>query len=190
MIKFEEEARKKALLDVASRMMIAAKTAPKGRGIDNIVVAVIEREEIQKISTKMMELVQRNGAHEAFHRDAENLLASDVAVLIGTKIKSVGIPYCDLCGHKNCDEKDKYPKQPCAFNTGDLGIAVGSAVSIAMDNRVDNRLMFTAGMAARDLRLLGDDVAIVYAIPLSCTSKSPFFDRIWPRNNDAGENKQ
>ena len=187
MIKFEEESRKKALLDVADRMMIAARTAPKGKGIDNIVAAVVGHEEIKKISDKMIELFRDHGAHDAFHRDAENIASSDVLVLIGTKIKPIGIPYCGLCGHKNCAEKDNYPKHPCAFNTGDLGIAVGSAVSIAMDSRVDNRLMFTAGLAARDLKILGDDVAIVYAIPLSCTSKNPFFDRVWPKKNDAGK---
>lgn len=190
MIKFEEETRRRALLDVATRMMIAARTAPKGRGIDNIVMAVVEREEIEKISKKMVELVHEHGAHEAFHRDSENILSSAVLVLIGTKIEPAGLPYCGLCGYKNCEEKNKYPKQPCAFNTGDLGIAVGSAVSVAMDNRVDNRLMFTAGMAARDLKLLGDDVAIVYAIPLSCTSKNPFFDRVWPKNDNTGEGEK
>ena len=66
---------------------------------------------------------------------------------------------------------------PCTFNTGDLGIAIGSAVSVAMDHRVDNRIMYTVGQAAMELRLLGDDVPVIYGIPLSISSKNPFFDR-------------
>ncbi|MCK4639266.1 MAG: ferredoxin domain-containing protein, partial [Bacteroidales bacterium] len=45
------------------------------------------------------------------------------------------------------------------------------------DNRVDNRIMYTAGQAVIELGLLGEDVKIVYVIPLSATSKNPFFDR-------------
>ena len=79
--------------------------------------------------------------------------------------------------YKNCDEKNEHPNQPCAFNTGDLGIAIGSAVSVAMDNRVDNRIMYTVGQAAIEMGILGKDVKIIYGIPLSVSSKNPFFDR-------------
>jgi uncharacterized ferredoxin-like protein len=102
-------------------------------------------------------------------------------LLIGTKIQSLGLAYCGLCGYKNCEEKNRYPNSPCAFNTGDLGIAIGSAVSVAADRRIDNRVMYDAGMAARDLNIFPPDIKIIYAIPLSCTSKNPFFDRVWPK---------
>ena len=82
-----------------------------------------------------------------------------------------------MCGFKNCDEKNKYPSHPCVFNTGDLGIAIGSAVSVAMNHRVDNRIMYTVGQAVIEMGLLGDYVKIVYGIPLSVSSKNPFFDR-------------
>ena len=58
-----------------------------------------------------------------------------------------------------------------------MGIALGSAVSVAMDNRVDNRIFYTAGQAILDLNLMGDKVKVVYAIPLSSGSKNIFFDR-------------
>lgn len=74
-------------------------------------------------------------------------------------------------------KKDKHPENPCAFNTGDLGIALGSAVSVAMDNRIDNRVMYTVGQAVLKMNLLGDDIKIVYGIPLSVSSKNVFFDR-------------
>jgi uncharacterized ferredoxin-like protein len=46
-----------------------------------------------------------------------------------------------------------------------------------MEARVDNRVMFSIGMAARELGLLGPEVRIIYGIPLSVQSKNPFFDR-------------
>ena len=65
----------------------------------------------------------------------------------------------------------------CSFNSGDLGIAVGSAVAMASDFRIDNRIMYTAGKAAIELRMLGDEVKIAYGIPLAAMGKNPFFDR-------------
>ena len=43
--------------------------------------------------------------------------------------------------------------------------------------RVDNRVMFSVGRAARSLGLLGASVTLVLGIPLSVSGKSPFFDR-------------
>ena len=59
----------------------------------------------------------------------------------------------------------------------DLGIAIGSAVSVATDARVDNRVMFSIGRAAMEMKLLGDRVCQMVGIPLSVSGKSPFFDR-------------
>jgi uncharacterized ferredoxin-like protein len=177
----EEQNRSDALLEVGRRMLVAARTAPKAGGIDNLVMAIIGKEEIDLISGKMKELVEKKNAQQSFLRDAENILASDCMVLIGTKIKAFGIQFCGLCGHANCAEKNKFPDQPCAFNSTDLGIAVGSALAVAMDCRVDNRLMYSAGIAANELTYLGEDIGIIYAIPLSCTGKNPFFDRKWPK---------
>jgi uncharacterized ferredoxin-like protein len=46
-----------------------------------------------------------------------------------------------------------------------------------MDNRVDNRIMFTVGKAVLELGLFEPEVRLIYGIPLSATSKNPFFDR-------------
>jgi uncharacterized ferredoxin-like protein len=54
----------------------------------------------------------------------------------------------------------------------DTARAVGSAVSMAVDRRIDNRVFFSAGRAAVNLK-----VRIAYGIPLSVGPKSPFFDR-------------
>lgn len=172
----EENINKETLLAVAKKMCIAARTAPKAKGVDNIIIVIAEQKEIEEISEKMIEIGEKHGV-PSFNRDAKNILDSPAMVLIGTKISSVGLKKCGMCGFKNCDEKNKFPEIPCVFNTGDLGIAIGSAVSVAMDNRVDNRIMYTAGQAVIELGLLGEDVKIVYVIPLSATSKNPFFDR-------------
>jgi uncharacterized ferredoxin-like protein len=178
---FEEQSREESVSDVARKMLVAARTAPKAGGMDNLVMAIAGKEEIVVISQKMKEMVEKNSAGQTFLRDGENILVAENLVLIGTKIKAYGIPICGLCGHANCAEKNKYPDRPCAFNTGDLGIAIGSALATAADCRVDTRVMYSAGMAVRALNLLGDDVRIIYAIPLSCTGKNPFFDRKWPK---------
>jgi uncharacterized ferredoxin-like protein len=57
----------------------------------------------------------------------------------------------------------------------DLGIALGSAVKMASELNVDNRMMYTIGSAAKQLGLLDSDIII--GIPLSATGKSVYFDR-------------
>lgn len=174
---FEEDIRRETLLGIAEKMLIAARTAPKGRGVDNLVISMAEKDIIELIAAKMKEMAQNGVAGNFFIRDANNILLCDALVLIGTSINPLGLKYCGMCGFKDCEEKKMHPDHPCAFNTGDLGIAIGSAVSVAMEARVDNRVMFSVGMAARELKLLGDEVKIVYGIPLSSSGKNPFFDR-------------
>ncbi len=173
---YEEELKKETIREVAKQMMIAARTAPKGRGIDNLSIALLEPEAIEKIA-KCMEEIDAEMDFPAFSRDAKNLRKADACIILGTKIKSVGLKKCGMCGYKNCAEKEKHPNHPCVFNTTDLGVALGSAVSVAMDHRVDNRIFYTAGQAVLDLKLLGEEVKIAYAIPLSASSKNIFFDR-------------
>ena len=174
---FEEEVRQEATTAVAKRMVTAARTAPKAKGKDTMVAAIVDAETRKTIASHMRTMVETSGAGKFFQRDADNLELSDGLVLLGTRIDPMGLHPCGLCGFADCDEKRQHPDHPCSFNTGDLGIAVGSAVSVAMDARVDNRVMFSIGMAVRELNLLGNDVRIVYGIPLSIGSKDPFFDR-------------
>ncbi len=116
MILNERDARHEHILQVARQMMTAARTAPKGKGIDIIEVALITDEEIKQLSV------------------------------------------------------------PCALNSIDVGIAIGSACATAADLRVDTRVMFSAGLAAQRLNWL-KDCKMVMAIPVSASSKNPFFDR-------------
>lgn len=173
----ELDDRKEVLIQLARKMLVAARTAPKARGTDNLEMAILTDNDIRLLALEMRRIGETQ-QNEIFLRDSENVLkGADVVLLIGTKIQALGLKLCGLCGFKDCAEKNQYPDVPCAFNTGDLGIAIGSAVGIAMDNRVDNRIMYTLGYAAKSLGVLGKDVRIVYGIPLSATSKNPFFDR-------------
>ncbi|MDE5658742.1 MAG: ferredoxin domain-containing protein, partial [Muribaculaceae bacterium] len=81
---------------------------------------------------------------------------------------------CGHCGFPTC--ADKPAPAPCAFNSIDVGIAIGSACSLAADCRVDTRTLFSAGMGAMRLNLL-PGCRQVLAIAVSTTSKNPFFDR-------------
>jgi uncharacterized ferredoxin-like protein len=142
------------------------------------VIAVVYGQELELIAQKMESLVKDGRASAFFERDAGNLRASQALVLLGTKVKPMGLKECGLCGFGNCAHKEEHhPEAPCMFNTHDLGIAVGSAVSKAADMRLDNRVMYSVGIAAREMGLLGGDVPIIMGIPLSVSSKSPYFDR-------------
>lgn len=173
----EEDARSDTLLSVATRMAAAARTAPKARGVDHLAIAVLDAGSIADLADRMEAMAAAGEAPSFFVRDAGNLRASGALLLVGTRIRSLGLRQCGLCGFADCTAREETPQHPCAFNTGDLGIAVGSAVSVAADARVDSRVMYSAGKAAVSLGLLGDDIRIAYAIPLSCTGKSPYFDR-------------
>lgn len=163
--------------EAAHRMLTAARTAPKGRGRDTIIVALADEVSMQEIVSHMHRMADEQRAAGFFHRDADSLAASQALVLVATRIEPLRLSPCGLCGFADCNEKDQHPAHPCAFNTGDLGIAIGSAVSTASDCRVDTRIMFSVGMAVRELGLLGADAKIIYGIPVSISGKSPFFDR-------------
>lgn len=164
-----------AALDVAHKMVAAAKTAPKGCGVDKIVAFVLDGEEKKSLSDEMRKLALLPGL-DFCERDANNVDFSTCVVLIGVRNIPLGLESCGFCGFGNCVNSVKSGSL-CAFNSTDLGIAVGSAVSIAADNRIDNRVMFSIGKAAIDLGIMGDDTTLCFGIPLSTYSKSPFFDR-------------
>jgi uncharacterized ferredoxin-like protein len=176
-LKKEETIREEIVLNVAGEMLTAARTAPKAKGIDNQELALVTGSDIEMIAGKMEEMGKRGEGTPNFLRDAANIRNAQAVLLLGTRIRSQGAKFCGRCGFKDCEEKDEHPEFPCTFNPGDLGVAIGSAVSIAMDHRVDNRVMYTVGQAAIELRLLGEDVKIAFGIPLSVSAKSPFFDR-------------
>lgn len=172
MIQNEREIRQEQVLQAARRMMTAARTAPKGKGIDILEMAVVTEEDICRLSDELFQLAAETGL-KFMLRDAENLLSADAVLIIGTMQQVQGLN-CAHCGFDTCMEKPE--AVPCAINSVDLGIAIGSACATAADLRVDTRVMFSAGLAAQRLGLLGE-CKCVMAIPVSASSKNPFFDR-------------
>lgn len=172
MIQNEREIRHELVLQAARRMMTAARTAPKGKGIDIIEIAMVTDGDILRLSDEMIRIAAETG-FKFLLRDAENIKSADAVVIIGTSQKVQGLN-CAHCGFDTCVEKPDLVL--CAINSVDLGIAIGSACATAADLRVDTRVMFSAGLAAQRLGLL-EDCKCVMAIPVSASSKNPFFDR-------------
>jgi len=172
----EDEFRRETIVTLGKQMILTARTAPKGRGTNTLNSALITTSEDIKILRKSMREIAEQYDLAFFKRDADNLNCADAIILLGSKIEPMGLgESCQMCGYANCEKKPK--NTPCVFNTGDLGIAIGSAVSVAAHHHIDNRIMFSLGQAALKLNLLGSETKIAYGIPLSATSKNPFFDR-------------
>ena len=172
MIINERESRHEQVLNVARQMMTAARTAPKGKGVDIIEVALVTDEDIKKLSEQLISLSDEKGM-KFFLRDADNILSAECVLLIGTRELAQGLN-CGHCGFPTCAERST--GVPCVINSVDVGIAIGSACATAADHRVDTRVMFSAGLAAQRLDIL-KGCKQVFAIPVSASSKNPFFDR-------------
>ena len=172
MIINERESRHEQVLNVARQMMTAARTAPKGKGVDIIEGALVTDEDIKKLSEQLISLSKEKGM-KFFLRDADNILSAECVLLIGTRELAQGLN-CGHCGFPTCAERSV--GVPCVINSVDVGIAIGSACATAADHRVDTRVMFSAGLAAQRLDIL-KGCKQVFAIPVSASSKNPFFDR-------------
>jgi len=144
-----KEAENAGLLIIAKLMLVSARTAPKGRGRDSVVTAILTGEKKQELSHTMTE--------KGMKRDALSIDASGPVVLIG-----VNIP-------------DDLPDWESDMKLMDLGIAVGSAVKTAMIHNADNRIMLSAGRIVKALGFMNADH--VLAIPLAVSGKNVFFDR-------------
>lgn len=150
MIMQSDPAESQGLLHVAQLMVVAARTAPKAKGEDNISTAIVTDQDKTKLADAMEALGRT--------RDAQNVRNAGIVVLIGV----------------NCGPASE-AFWPFKAKLVDLGIAVGSAAKIASDLNVDNRIMYSIGVAAKQLRLIDGDE--IQGIPLSVTGKNIFFDR-------------
>ncbi|MCL1828599.1 MAG: DUF2148 domain-containing protein [Oscillospiraceae bacterium] len=173
MICTSDNAEKRAIMISADLMSAAARTAPKACGVDLIETLILDGEEKAGLTAAMRELGA--GKDKFFIRDAGNVDSSGCILLIGAGVAPRGLN-CGLCGAETCASAGKN-KISCALAVNDLGIAVGSAAATAMDRRIDNRVLFTAGMAALKLKLFSDNVKICFGIALSVSGKNIFFDR-------------
>lgn len=176
-----------AVLIVADLMALSARTAPKGKGEDTIEIRVLKKADGKKLSARLAKMGEEMGIG-FFLRDAKNIAAADACVIIGSRGDTVAGINCGGCGFATCVDFAKAKKRSktgrtpydgpnCVIRMADLGIAVGSAVKTAQTHNVDNRIMYSGGVAARNLGLVPPDVTVAYAIPLSASGKNIFFDR-------------
>ena len=82
MIQNEREIRHELVLQAARRMMTAARTAPKGKGIDIIEIAMVTDGDILRLSDEMIQIAAETG-FKFLLRDAENIKSADAVVIIG-----------------------------------------------------------------------------------------------------------
>ena len=175
-----------ALMTVVSLMALSARTAPKAKGVDSIKTRIIPGSELPSLAAKMREIGTARNL-PSFLRDGANVSAAGACLVIGvTGREPLGLN-CQGCGYGSCEEmraavKNMVPRPSpyqgpnCIFKVTDLGIAVGSAVRTAASHTVDNRVMYSVGVAALSLGLL-PDCSVAFGIPMSATGKNIFFDR-------------
>jgi len=175
MIYRDSEIELEAVMSVAQQMCAAARTAPKAKGNDNLSTMIVNGSDIKRVVKMMEEIGERGDKYSFYKLNASCTAKADAIVLIGTQIKSLGLD-CGFCGFETCDELNE-TKSPCAYNTGDLGIAIGSAVALAARSHIDNRIMLSIGYAAMEMGIFDSSIKIAYGIPLSVTGKNIFFGK-------------
>jgi uncharacterized ferredoxin-like protein len=171
---------------VASLMALAARTAPKAKGIDTIGTRIVSGDDLGRLSDAMGEYGKTHNMG-FFIRDSGNVAASDACLIIAARGQVVTGVNCSGCGYPTCkamaaafqeqtDDFSPFRGPNCVLRMADLGIAVGSAVRTAALHNVDNRVMYSAGVGAL---LLGwfPDYTVAYGIPLKASGKNIFFDR-------------
>jgi len=171
---------KNAVNMVGELMAVAATTAPKAGGKDFIEVRLLTDSERITLGNDMIQIGKERETW-GFERDGKNVLDSDAVLLVGLlEHKGAGLN-CGGCGFASCEEFNAkshtgdFAGPNCALRLMDLGIALGSAVKIASELNVDNRIMYRIGVSAQRLGLSKSRIS--HGIPLSATGKSIFFDR-------------
>ena len=122
-----------------------------------------------------MKSISKSENRPSFERDANSIAGCPSIIVVGVRSNPAGLN-CRYCGYGNCENLKKSGGE-CDYNSIDLGIAVSSAVSIASEFHIDNRMMHSIGRACMDLGLFSKSIKQALGVPLSVTGKSPFFDR-------------
>jgi uncharacterized ferredoxin-like protein len=162
--KFDTNWIEEHLSSLVSPLLIAAQTSPKGRGINTLEIVLVNGAEKDALADKMDEISQRISA-PFFSRDAQNIRHCFAVILLSTDHSVRGLN-CGYCGYACCEEKPD--TSPCVFNV---------TVSTAMQLKLDNRILYSAGKAAGELGFFTKNMPIIFAIPLSVSEKNIFFDR-------------
>ena len=155
MIIHSEDAEKDALLHAAKLMVAAARTAPKARGRESIKTMILTGDDKDRLADAMPT------TGRAGQTNPQNVRDAGAVVLIGVDFES--------------DTEEWFGMRAKLI---DLGIALGSAVKLASDLNIDNRIFYSAGRAARQAGIMQADE--VQGIPIAIKGKNIFFDRSRP----------
>ncbi len=176
MVYTSKQAEEAAVLQTANAICAAIRTAPKTKGQDFLETCIVTGDDLERLAVRLEGLGAEFGVGFVL-RDAACVRNSAAVVLAGVQNVRRGLnSLCQYCGHDDCAACSAAGGE-CIYGPMDLGIALGSAVSLAADARVDNRIMFSAGRAAMDLHFLPEGYGCCIAIALSVSGKSPYFDR-------------
>ena len=178
---------KEAAKIVATLMAASARTAPKTKGEDSIKTLILDGDDVEGLAVGMERKAEKVPPHtaEILRINAGSVRVSSCVLLIGVtgEPKRPERPLdCGACGYDNCAGLAKATKRTkdftgpiCIFQAIDLGIALSSVVKMASELNIDNRMMYSIGVAAKEMQLLDADVII--GIPLSVTGKNPYSER-------------
>jgi uncharacterized ferredoxin-like protein len=165
---------------VAGLMALSARTAPKAAGRDFLEIKVATGDQLEAMADACVaHSKERSNAH--WERDGENIRKSDAVLLLALKEAKASGLNCGACGFAKCSELPELRRTAdfegpiCAWRLVDLGIALGSAAKTAGILNADNRIMYRAGVVAKQLKLIEGELVI--GIPISATGKSIYFDR-------------
>ncbi len=170
---------KEIMKQVADLMALSARTAPKAAGRDFISLKVIEGNDLTFLADEMVKYGEKTGKKN-FDRDGKNVRESDALLLISLEAPDTIGLNCGACGNSRCADLEEHEGPEfigpvCAWRLVDFGIAMGSAVKTASILNADNRIMYRAGVVARQLGMI--DGHVVVGIPMSASGKSIYFDR-------------
>jgi uncharacterized ferredoxin-like protein len=171
------------VLETARLMVVAARTAPKSGGVDDIFTAVVVGEEIGLLADDMEKMGAERNVKQ-WTEQAPGVRNSDAIVLIGARGTKRYVTNCGACGYASCTEFEKAEKKrgqdfegpTCLFKALDLGVAVCSAAKVASILNVDNRIYYRIGAAAKRLHYM-PEASVIMGLALSATGKNPYFDR-------------
>ena len=169
-----------------SLMAVSARTAPKGKGKDSLVTRTVHKPDLPLLAREMTRFGEAH-TQSFFIRDGKNIAASEACLLIGIRGQEALGLNCMGCGYQSCADMEAACRNTgvegspflgpnCVIKMADLGIAVGSAVKTASLLNLDNRVMYTAGVAGRSLGWM-EGCSVAYGIPVSVSGKNMFFDR-------------
>ncbi|MBN2439545.1 MAG: hypothetical protein JXL20_13215, partial [Deltaproteobacteria bacterium] len=129
---------RQGILATADLMLLAARTAPKSGGRDDILTALVTPPETEALAEEIKVVAaERNDL--AWHKPLPILEVAAAVVLIGVRGTKSYVCNCGACSYPSCADFSAAAKRAgrdydgpnCIFKVMDLGVALGSAVKTA-----------------------------------------------------------